>query len=218
MFKDTDTINIYNDYDYKIYMGSANPIERDYILIPKVDGEPSYIPVLWRDIVRVNRISSLIKEKAIRFDSDIEEEVWKQLRIDFNREKESYSRQEIENMIINPTDDTIHKILSISKISVIEAFLSQLVALKNSNKYFIAEKVELYIRARKEEILEGIKKSELEVTPTENETILVEDVELGVIEEDKNNQEQSEKIEKEEIKAPKANTGKKPANSKKKTN
>ena len=176
MFKDTDSINIYNDYDYKIYMGSANALEGDYVLMPKVDGEPYYISVLWRDIAKANQISALIKERAIRFESSIEDEAYKQLRIDFKREKDSYTRQDIEDMILNPSDDVIKKIVSIGKLSVIEAFLSQLIALKNSNKYFIAEKVELYIRARKEELSEGIRKSELEVTPTEN-------IEFGIVEE-----------------------------------
>jgi hypothetical protein len=53
-------------------------------------------------------------------------------------------------------------------LKTIETFLSQVVALKNTNKYLIAEKVELYIRARKQELEEGLTHSELEVTPTEN--------------------------------------------------
>ncbi|WP_346938175.1 hypothetical protein [uncultured Clostridium sp.] len=210
MFKDTDSINIYNDYDYKIYMGSVDALKQDYVLMPKIDNEPYYIPVLWRDIIKANQISVLFKERAIRFEEDIEEEAYKQLRIDFKREKESYSRQEIESMILNPTDEVIRRIVSISKLSVIESFLSQLVALKNSNKYFIAEKVELYIRARKEEILEGIRKSELEVTPTEN-------IELAVVETEEI-KEEKEVVEKEKPKTTGKTTTKNNSTSKKKEN
>ncbi len=178
MFKDTDMINIYNDYDYNLYMPTANSMEGDYILKPKIDGEPYFIPVYWRDVVHVNRISKVFKNKNVRFDSEIEEEAYKQLRIDFSREKDVYSRQEIENMIVNPTDEVLEKIVAIRDLKTIETFLSQLVSLKNTNKYFIAEKVELYIRARKQELEEGIIHSELEVTPTEK-------IDLAVVEEEK---------------------------------
>lgn len=190
MFKDTDTINVYNDYDYKIYMGSANQLDSDYVLLPKVDGEPYLVSVLWRDIVKANQKSILIKQQAIRFEEDKEEEAYKQLRINLEREKDSYSKKQIEDMILNPSDEVLNTIVSVNKLSTIETFLSQLVILKNTNKYFIAEKVELYIRARKEEIISGIRKSELEVTPTEN-------IEMAIVEE---TIEEVDKIEEVEVK------------------
>lgn len=198
MFKDTDMINIYNDYDYNLYMPTANSMEGDYILKPKIDGEPYFIPVYWRDVVHVNRISKVFKNKNVRFDSEIEEEAYKQLRIDFSREKDVYSRQEIENMIVNPTDEVLEKIVAIRDLKTIETFLSQLVSLKNTNKYFIAEKVELYIRARKQELEEGIIHSELEVTPTEK-------IDLAVVEEDKEEiteKEQDKIVEEKATKTP----------------
>jgi hypothetical protein len=82
-------------------------------------------------------------------------------------------------MILYPTDSVLKRITEIDKLTTIDAFLSLLVYLKNTNKYLIAEKVELYIRARKEEIEQGIRKSELEVDKTEN-------VELAVTPSDEN--------------------------------
>ena len=185
MFKDTDLINIYNDYDYKIYMPSANKLDEDYILSPKIDGEPYYVPALWRDVVNANRISKQIKARVIRFEENIEEEAYKQLRIDLTREKDTYTREQIETMILNPNDEVLEQIVSIRDIKVIETFLSQLISLKNTNQFFIAEKIELYIRARKEELQQGLNHSELEITPTENiDLAVVEDIveEVKVVE------------------------------------
>ena len=114
----------------------------------------------------------------------MEEEVFKSLNIRLDREKETYSREQIEDMIINPTDGTIKEILSIKDKGTIDRFLSQLVYLKNTNKYFIPSKIEAYIRARKEELEEGIKESDLEGQPTENIPVIEEVVETGEIEEE----------------------------------
>ena len=114
----------------------------------------------------------------------MEEEIFRMLNINLARETESFTREDIEYMILNPNDDVISTILSITNKSVIDMFLSQLIYLKNTNKYFIADKVENYIRARKEELEQGLRKSELEGQPTENVPVVEEEVETGVVDEE----------------------------------
>jgi hypothetical protein len=179
MIKENDYIDVYHDYDFKTYIPSENPLDPGYELPPKIDGEPYYVSVLWKDIMKANMKSENFKNQSIRFAPDVEEQAYKQLRIDINKDKNSYSRDEIERMILYPTDSVLKRITEIDKLTTIDAFLSLLVYLKNTNKYLIAEKVELYIRARKEEIEQGIRKSELEVDKTEN-------VELAVTPSDEN--------------------------------
>lgn len=182
MFKDIDLINVYNDYDYKIYAPSANKNDADYVLNPKIsDDEPYYTQMLWRDIKFININSTAIRERKIRFEPSIEDEVYQQLRINIDREKNLYSRQQIEDMIINSNDEIIKEILSITDIGILDKFLSQYVYLENTNKYDLSNKLEMYIRARKEELENGIKKTELEVTPTLNQK--VKNVETAVVEE-----------------------------------
>lgn len=184
MIKENDYVDVYHDYDFKTYIPSENPNDPGYELPPKIDNEPYYVSVLWKDIMKANMKSDNFKNQSIRFAPDVEEQALKQLRIDINRDKNSYSRDEIERMIIYPTDLVLEKITAIDKLTTIDAFLSLLVYLKNTNKYMIGEKIELYIRARKEEIEQGIRKSELEVDKTEN-------IELAVVPEENS----SEKIE-----------------------
>lgn len=176
MFKNTDFLQIYNDYDYTLYMDSLNPLE-DYTLPPKIEGEPYYVTVSWQDIVATNQRSKAFKHQKLRFTKEDEEQAYKQLRIDLSREKNSFSRTQIESMILHASDFVLEQILKIDDLNVISTFLSQLIALKNTGRYNVSVKVEEYIRARKEELELNIKKTELEVIPTEK-------VDLGVVEED----------------------------------
>lgn len=176
MIKDNDLVNVYNDYDCNIYVDSQQ-VDGGYKLPPKIDSEPYYVELLWKDIKKANSISSNFRIRKLRFDPEIEEEALKQLRIDVEKDKNCFSREEIKEMILHPSDYALKRIVAIDNVATIESFLNTLIALKNTNSYFIAEKVELYIRARKEELEEKIKRSELEVDETEN-------VEMAVVPED----------------------------------
>lgn len=186
MIKNDELINVYNDYDSNIYAPSVDPKGID-LTFPKKDeyNEPYLISVPFAEIKNIHRLDrNIFPRKILRFEDDMEEEVFKSLNIRLDREKETYSREQIEDMIINPTDGTIKEILSIKDKGTIDRFLSQLVYLKNTNKYFIPSKIEAYIRARKEELEEGIKESDLEGQPTENIPVIEEVVETGEIEEE----------------------------------
>ncbi|WP_252241667.1 hypothetical protein [Clostridium sp. ZBS18] len=173
---DNDYVKVYSDYDYKIYMPSSNSLDGGYILEGKINSEPYYVEVLWKDVVKVNQMSNAFKHRQVRFEENVEELALKQLRIDINRDKNSYTRDDIERIVKNPTDTDIKNITLIDDLEVIETFISQLVYLKNTNKFFVSDKLELYLRARKEELQEGIRKTELEVDETEKtiETAVVE--------------------------------------------
>lgn len=187
MLRNEDMLNVYNDYDSKIFCPSVDPRGLD-IVFPQKDeyDEPFYVSLPFAEIKNIHRIDkNLFIRRMLRFETEeIENEVYKQLNINLAREKESFTRDEIENMILNPNDEVINTILSITNKSVIDTFLSQLIYLKNTNKYFIADKIENYIRARKEELEQGIRKSELEGQPTENAPVIDEEVETAVVEEE----------------------------------
>ena len=186
MLRNDDMINVYNDYDNKIFAPSVDPRGNDLIFTPKTeDGEPYYVYLPFVEIRNMHRLDkNIFTKRKLRFEPEMEEEVFKALNINLAREKGSFTREDIEYMILNPNDEVINTILSITDKAVIDKFLSQLIYLKNTNKYFIADKVENYIRARKEELEQGLRKSELEGQPTENVPVVDEDVETGVIEEE----------------------------------
>ena len=164
MLKNDDMINVYNDYDNKIFAPSVDPRGNDLIFPPKTeDGEPYYVYLPFAEIRNMHRLDkNIFTKRKLRFEPEMEEEIFRMLNINLARETESFTREDIEYMILNPNDDVISTILSITNKSVIDMFLSQLIYLKNTNKYFIADKVENYIRARKEELEQGLRILELE--------------------------------------------------------
>lgn len=186
MLRNDDMINVYNDYDNKIFAPSVDPRGNDLVFPPKAeDGEPYYMYLPFIEIKNLHRLDrNIFTKRKLRFEPEMEEEVFRSLNINLAREIESFTREEIEDMILNPSDNVIKTILSITDKAVIDKFLAQLIYLKNTNKYFIASKVEDYIRARKEELEQGLRKSELEGQPTENIPVVEEEVEVGVIEEE----------------------------------
>lgn len=159
MYKIDDEISVYSDYDHTIYLPSYLVAGLEYRFTPKINDEPQCINVKWGDLMRLKNAKAFT-QKRLRFPSDIEEDVVKELRLVYD--KESYDLNQIRNMIINVTDNVIKEILEIKSITVAKAFLSQLIYLKNTNAYNISSKLELYIRARVEELSEGLRVSELE--------------------------------------------------------
>lgn len=200
MFKNDDLIEVYNDYDSTLYAPSVDVRGVDLVFPPKdIDDQPYVVSTPFIEIKNLYRLSpNVLKRRNIRvLNKEIETELFKQLGINLERENDVYTRDEIENMILHPNQFTIDTILEISSLDVINKFLSQLVYLKNSNRYFIVQKVEDYIRARKEEIEQGLRKTELEGSDTENLPVTTNTIDLAVIEE----KEAELKAKEEELKA-----------------
>ena len=181
-FKNDDYINVYMGGSHKISFAGALPNEGEYVLDGITDdGFKSYVPVSYATLVKLNRGDS-IKKQVIRIEESMEEEVLKSLRIDLDKERYSYSEEDMEYMILNSNDEIIREIVHIKDKRIIERFLSVLVGLKSTNQYDISNKLEQYIRGRLEELDEGTLETQFEVTDTLNqrniETAIVSDEEV----------------------------------------
>ena len=202
-FKNDDYINVYMGGSHKISFAGALPNEGEYVLDGITDdGFKSYVPVSYATLVKLNRGDS-IKKQVIRIEESMEEEVLKSLRIDLDKERYSYSEEDMEYMILNSNDEIIREIVHIKDKRIVERFLSVLVGLKSTNQYDISNKLEQYIRGRLEELDEGTLETQFEVTDTLNqrniETAIVPDD--GVKEDNLEDKKESEtKIEKDEVK------------------
>ena len=202
-FKNDDYINVYMGGSHKISFAGALPNEGEYVLDGITDdGFKSYVPVSYATLVKLNRGDS-IKKQVIRIEESMEEEVLKSLRIDLDKERYSYSEEDMEYMILNSNDEIIREIVHIKDKRIVERFLSVLVGLKSTNQYDISNKLEQYIRGRLEELDEGTLETQFEVTDTLNqrnvETAIVPDD--GVKEDNLEDKKESEtKIEKKSSK------------------
>lgn len=185
MFNNDDIINVYNDYDSKVFAPNSDPRGIDWVFPTKIDDEPYVVSIPFGELRNIYRLNpNILKKRILRVCEEQESEVFGSLNINLKNEKESFSREEIEEMIIHPTNYVIETILNIKEKGVIDRFLAQLVYLKNTNKYFIPSKVEDYIRARREELEQGVRQTELEGMETENVPSQVNgNVDIAVIEE-----------------------------------
>lgn len=196
-FGNEELIDVYNDYDYKIYAPSSLYKGQEYVFEPKIDDEPITIRVPYNDIVYINRVSNLFKRKVLRFTQEFEQDMYDALRINFEKvEKDTFSREEIQNMILNPNSYGINGVINIIKEikdkDVINRFIAELVSLKNENCYDISERLELYLKARKEELNEGTKISKLEVPEPK--------IQFGVEDKEENIEEVEETVNEDENK------------------
>ena len=190
-FKNDDYIDVYMDCSHPLYFEGVLKEEGDYKLEPLSDGEKIYTPISYATLIKLNR-SNLIKKQMVRISEDMEEEVLKSLKIDLSKERESYTSEEIEQMILYPTDDILKEIVKIKDKKVVERFLATLIGLKSTNQYDISVKLEEYIRGRLEEIEDNELETALEVTETLNK----KNIEMAVVPNDASKEtEIKEKVE-----------------------
>lgn len=165
MFKDNDILEVYTKKDNNIYLPTVTKNGTGYVVEASKGGEGIPCYVSWADIKYINRISSVFKTGSLRFAEEFEEEAFKELRININK-AQYFTREKIEDMILNTTDDILKEILEIKDIMIIDEFVAILTMLENTNEYDISNKAATYIRARQEELVKGVKATELTVTPT----------------------------------------------------
>ncbi len=155
-------IDVYTPYHSDVYLPSNVLGEKDFIVKVSEDlKDPNYTPVPYRVISSVNKNTELFKNRVLRFRPEEEEELWKDLRIDNSRIRDVYTKEAIDKIILTPTDEELKNVLKIKSLSMINCFFSELVWLRNSGNYWVNEKAELYIRARRDEIRQGIAHTEL---------------------------------------------------------
>ena len=155
-------IDVYTPYHSDVYLPSNVLGEKDFIVKVSEDlKDPNYTPVPYRVISSVNKNTELFKNRVLRVRPEEEEELWKDLRIDNSRIRDVYTKEAIDKIILTPTDEELKNVLKIKSLSMINCFFSELVWLRNSGNYWVNEKAELYIRARRDEIRQGIAHTEL---------------------------------------------------------
>lgn len=211
MFKEDTYIEVYTEFDNSFYLPTMVKNGIGYVAEKVNDnGEVNPVFIPWSDVKYINRISSVFKTGKLKFGDEFREEVYKQLKIDIKKESKYYSREKIEYMIINSNDEYIEEILNIKDLGILQTFVAILTALENTNEYNISNKVATYIRARHDELVEGIKKSEFTVVPSRDEekkAELEEILEESNEELEEKSNEEVEKKSNEEVEKTKVSTG-----------
>ena len=166
---DSTMINVLN-YSKSLVSVPTQINPDGYSFAPSIDDQPSLIPLSFAEIRVINGQSQIFKEGYLRFDSDIEEDVYNALNI---RDWQNIlSDDEIKETIINPTKDKLERLLKITSLALFDRIRTTLVVLRNMGLYDISTRVSDMITARYGEIYEGKKakyKSEIVITKTAQE-------------------------------------------------
>jgi hypothetical protein len=97
----------------------------------------------------------------LRFDKDLEDEIYKDLGIRPTYDKNYFSLEDIKDIIINPTVEKLERIKNVTSTLTIEKIRGELVFLNNEDEYDIAQRVFDIINYRWDELSIGRLKSEI---------------------------------------------------------
>lgn len=176
MLNDGSIINVYNHNEGIITVPShMNPI--GHMFSEASEENPSIIPLTFGEIRFINGQSKIFREGFLKFEPEVEEEVYKALQV--HNWKDIMSEKDIMDMILTPTQEKLEKVIKITSISMFERIRNILTKMKNVGMYDISNRVVEIIEYRYQELYRNRMKSELVVTKTKQE--IVEDVKTSLI-------------------------------------
>lgn len=176
--KNLEIINVLN---YNHNAVSVKTKDSGYLMQPAdEDGTPSILPLTPSEIEYINGNSNAFKLGILRFEKEIEEEVYTKL-LKINNWKNILTNQEIENIIKNPTLEGLQRLIDIKSSTEFERVRGIVTYLKNNNDNHISIQVERIINERYKELINHQIKSNIVLRPkdiTTNEKVSEEVNEL----------------------------------------
>lgn len=179
MINKKEEFEVLNYYDYPRYLPSIEGL--GYKINGQVDGDAGFEFITFNDLRTINQKSEAFRNGTLEFTEEYKEELYKELRIDINNNN-YFTRRMIEDIILDPNDEKLIKIVNITSKDTMDNFRRILVKLTNDNEYDIGNRVREYIDAREYELEHKITKSTLPIPkskvykPVEIETAVVEQV------------------------------------------
>lgn len=173
--KDLEIINVLN---YNHNAVSVKTKNGGYLMQPADENNmPSILPLSPSEIEYINGSSNAFKLGILRFEEDIEEEVYtKLLRI--NNWRNILKNSDIEKILTNPTLEGLQKLINIKSPIEFERVRGILTYLKNNNDKHISIQVERIINERYKELINHQVKSNISLRPkdVQSDEIVSEEV------------------------------------------
>ena len=191
MINKKEEFEVLNYYDYPRYLPSMDGL--GYKINGQTDGDAGFEFVTFNDIRTVNQKSEAFRNGTLEFAEDIKDDLYKELRIDVNNNN-YFTRKSIEDIILDPNDEKITKIVKITSKDTIDNFRRILVKLTNDNDYDISNRVREYIDARDYELNHKITTSKLPIPKSKFYVpVKEENIEIAVVPEGKENKVKAKK-------------------------
>lgn len=170
-----DMIDVYN-YNQSVVCVKASNYSYMFPSADEVDN-PSVIPVPYRDVEFINQTTKAFKEGLLRFGEDEQEELYQCLRV--TDWENIFTRDDIINIIINPTADDFETIVNIKSLGIIEKFRGELYRLINTGEHDISVRLQQIINARYDELLANKTQSDIVLKNTNAKTESVKDKQIS---------------------------------------
>ena len=156
LIKDMKTINVYNFNQNVVVVSTKHD---SYVVEPDKDIETTTtLPLTMYEIVEIKVNSNAFKNGLLSFSEDIEKEMYEDVLHILNWE-DLLKPDQIEDIILNPTNDKLQKILNIKDSGMFDKVRAVFARLKNTTNKDISMRVEQLIEFRYSELRRGIRTS-----------------------------------------------------------
>lgn len=133
-----------------------------YIIEGGSNHEPSSMPFTIDELHQINSNSQVFKSGLLRFEKEFEKDLYEELRI--KNWKDILTNEEIEEIIMNPTMESLKRIVDIQTEIYFERIYGVYMGLKNEG-YPISQNVQIIMKKRRKEFAKNKRKSQIILTP-----------------------------------------------------
>jgi len=168
--KELKSINVLNYNDNTVVISTKTD---GYAIASASDGNASILPLSFDEIAYINSNSEAFKAGLLRFQEDIQEEIYDELKI--VNWKDILTNVDIENIILNPSIDGLSRIIEIKNVANFERVKGAFTKLKNTKNYDISMRVEDILKERDSELRRGIRNSEIIIRKADTEKMVAMD-------------------------------------------
>lgn len=139
--------------------------------IPAADGDtPSTLSLSFEEIQYINSNSPAFKDGTLRFEKEIEKEMYEELHI--TNWEDILTNDQIEETIMHPTYEKLEKVIKVNSLSIIGRIRGVLIALKNEGTHDISSRVERIIETRYKELLRGQVNTGITITKKDTQSVV----------------------------------------------
>ena len=156
--KDSAFVKVYNYNPFILSVG-------DKMLEPCYNyDEPTYDSISVDQLQYINSNSNAVRNGLVRFDKNEEDDIYAELGVDKSR---IIKNEEIDDIILNPTQEKLQKLLDIVDPSVFDRVVTIHQGLISSGAYDISNRVTMVIEERQKEFRRNILTTQIKLTKVE---------------------------------------------------
>lgn len=156
--RELKAINVLNYNDNVVIVSTR---DAGYSISHANNGSPSILPLTFDEIAFINSNSEVFRTGILRFQEDLEEEIYEELKI--TNWKDILTNKDIEEIILNPTIKGLKSIIKIQNTANFDRVKGIFTGLKNENVHDISMRVEKIIKARDAELRRGVRNTEIQI-------------------------------------------------------